>query len=88
MNVSLEQLLILLVVGALAGWIAGLILRRRGFGVVGNLVIGVLGSFLGRWVLGVLGFGVHGQVAALVTAILGAVFLLWLLSFVPRGRRK
>jgi uncharacterized membrane protein YeaQ/YmgE (transglycosylase-associated protein family) len=88
MSISFQQLCVLLVVGGLAGWIAGLVLRRRGFGVVGNLVIGVLGSFLGRWVLGLIGFGVHGTLAALVTAVLGAVLLFWLLSFVPRGGRK
>lgn len=84
---SIEQFCLLLVVGALAGWIAGLILQRRGFGIVANLIIGVVGSFLGRWLLGLLGFGVHGQLAHLITAVLGAVLLIWLLSLLP-GRRK
>lgn len=85
---SLEQFCLLLVVGALAGWITGLVLRRRGFGFVANLIIGVVGSFLGRWLLGLLGFGIHGQIAHLITAVLGAVLFLWLLSFLPgRGKR-
>lgn len=84
---TFEQFCILLTVGALAGWIAGLILRRRGFGLLGNLIVGVVGSFLGRWLLALLGFGVYGHLAHLITAVLGAVVSLWLLSFLP-GRRK
>ncbi len=86
---TFEQVCILLVVGALAGWIAGLILRRRGFGFVGNLIIGVLGSFLGRFVIGLLGFAAHSTLASVITAVLGALLLLWLLSFLPgRGGKK
>lgn len=85
---NLEQFLTLLVVGALAGWLAGLILNRRGFGLAGNLIIGVLGSFLGRFVLGALGFHAGTRLALLITAVLGALLLLWLLSFLPKSRRK
>lgn len=85
---NLEQFLTLLVVGALAGWLAGLILNRRGFGLAGNLIIGVLGSFLGRFVLGELGFHAGTRLALLITAVLGALLLLWLLSFLPKSRRK
>lgn len=87
---TFEQLCILLVVGALAGWLAGLILRRRGFGLVGNLIIGVLGSFLGRFVLSVLGFSANNTLGSIITAVLGALILLWLLSHIPgrAGKKK
>ncbi len=87
---SLEQLCILLVVGALAGWLAGLILGRGRFGLVGNLILGVAGSFLGRFLLGVIGFYATTTLATLLTAVGGAVLLLWLLSLLPggRGRKK
>lgn len=88
MNLSFEQLALLLVVGAVAGWLAGLILQRRGFGLVGNLIIGVIGSFLGRFVVGLLGFGVRSTLAGLITAVIGALLLVWLLSFVPRRGKK
>ncbi len=88
MNMTFEELCILLVVGAVAGWLAGLILRRRGFGFVGNLVIGVAGSFIGRFVLGVIGFHANSTLAAIVTAVIGAILLLWLLSFIPRRGSK
>jgi uncharacterized membrane protein YeaQ/YmgE (transglycosylase-associated protein family) len=85
---TFEQLCILLVVGAVAGWLAGLILRRRGFGLVGNLIIGVAGSFIGRFILGVIGFRADSTLAAIITAVIGAILLLWLLSFIPRRGGK
>jgi len=87
---NFEQFCVLLVVGALAGFFAGLILQRRGFGFAGNLVIGVIGSFLGRFLLGEIGFHATTRLALLITAILGALLLLWILSFVPRalGKKK
>jgi uncharacterized membrane protein YeaQ/YmgE (transglycosylase-associated protein family) len=85
---SLEQLCLLLVIGALGGWLAGLILGRRGFGLIANLIIGVAGSFLGRWLLGLIGFHASTTLALLITAVLGAVCLLWLLSFLPGRRGK
>ena len=88
MNITFEQLCILLVVGALAGWLAGLVLRRRGFGLLGNLVVGVVGSFFGRWLVGVLGFGVRSTLASLIAAFIGAVVLLWILSFFRSGSKK
>ncbi len=88
MNIAFEQLCILLVVGALAGWLAGLVLRRRGFGLLGNLVVGVVGSFFGRWLVGLLGFGVRSTLASLIAAVIGAVVLLWILSFFRSGSKK
>lgn len=85
---NFDQFCILLVVGALAGFLAGLILQRRGFGFVGNLVIGVIGSFLGRFLLGEIGFYATTRLALLITAVLGALLLLWILSFIPRGAGK
>lgn len=92
MNLTFEQLCILLAVGAVAGWLAGLILNRRGFGLVGNLVIGVAGSFIGRFVLETVGFRATTTLAAIITAVAGAILLLWLLSLIPRrggkGKKK
>lgn len=85
---TFEQFCLLLVVGAVAGWLAGLILQKRGFGLVGNLVIGVAGSFLGRFVLGLVGFYAGTTLAHIITAVVGALILLWLLSLIPRGGKK
>src|SRR3954462_10767725 len=77
MHVSSESLLIILVVGLVAGWLAGQIVQGTGFGVVGDLLIGVIGALIGSWLLPQL--GVHlglGLVAAIANATLGAMILL------------
>ena len=81
---SIESILVWILLGAVAGWIAGLIVKGKGFGTSGNIVIGILGSFLGGW----LGeqFGVSGTVTgglslpSIGTAVLGAVVLLFLIG--------
>ena len=82
-----QSLIIFLVVGAIAGWLAGRIVRGYGFGVVGNIVVGVIGSFIGGWLFDrfhvVHGGGLIGPV---VGATLGAVVLLFLVRFVRRRR--
>ena len=84
-----ESLLIFIVVGIVAGWLAGVIVRGYGLGLVGNLVVGVVGAFLAGWLLPQL--GVHFAIGnALVTSIcyatIGAVVLLLLVGLVRRGR--
>lgn len=78
------DLVYFLLVGLLAGWLAGQVTKGRGFGLVGNLVVGVIGAILGGYLLGLLGFHGHGLLASLLTAFFGAVALLWALRFVKR----
>lgn len=89
MNITFEQLCILLVVGALAGWIAALILRGRGLGLAGNLVVGVIGSFLGNFLFKLVGFRATTSLATFLAALAGALALLWLIALVrPRRKKK
>ena len=89
MNITFEQLCILLVVGALAGWLAAMILRGRGLGLIGNLVVGVLGSFVGNWLFRLVGFRATTSLATFLAALAGAIALLWLIALVrPRGKKK
>lgn len=75
---NLEQLVVFLLIGGVAGWIAGLITKGGGFGIIGNIVAGVIGAALGGWIFGVLGISVGGKwVGPLVTATAGAVALLF-----------
>lgn len=63
-------LVIFLLIGAAAGWIAGRLMRGGGFGVIGNIIVGIIGAFLGNWLLGMLGVRLGGgAVGTLVTAI-------------------
>lgn len=77
-------LLWVILIGILAGWIAGKIMRGSGFGLLGDLIVGVIGSLLGSFIFGLLGLGAYGLIGRLVVAILGALILLWLLRFIKR----
>jgi uncharacterized membrane protein YeaQ/YmgE (transglycosylase-associated protein family) len=72
-------------IGILAGWIAGQITKGRGFGPVGDLIVGVLGSLLGNFLFGVLGIVAYGLVGRLVMAVIGAIVLLWLIRLIKRA---
>ena len=81
-----ESLIIFLLVGAVAGWLAGVIVKGYGFGLLGNIVVGVVGAFLGGFLLArfhVIPMG--GLVGAVISATLGAVILLLLLRLLRRG---
>ena len=73
-----------LIIGSLAGWIGGLLMKGRGFGCLGNLVVGIIGAILGGWIFRHLGLTAIGLPGALLTAIAGAVVLLWLVKLVKR----
>lgn len=79
------SLVYFLLIGLVAGWLAGQIMKGRGFGLAGNLVVGIIGSFLGGFLFGILGLSHHGLVGSLVAATFGAVVLLWLVRFLKRA---
>ncbi|MDA8048480.1 MAG: GlsB/YeaQ/YmgE family stress response membrane protein [Rhodospirillales bacterium] len=84
--VHVPSLIGILIIGALAGWLAGLIVRGHGFGILGNIVVGIIGAIVGSFLLGVLHvFLVGGFLAKLVGATLGAVVLLILIGLVRRA---
>lgn len=83
---EIGSLLAFLVIGAIAGWLAGLLVKGYGFGLVGNIVIGVIGAFLAGWLLPQLGFSVGGgTMAAIVHALIGSVILLLVLGVLRRA---
>jgi uncharacterized membrane protein YeaQ/YmgE (transglycosylase-associated protein family) len=71
-----------LLIGLVAGWLAGLITKGKDFGLLGNLIVGVIGALLGSFVFGLLGITAWGLLGRLVVATAGAVLLLYLLRFV------
>jgi uncharacterized membrane protein YeaQ/YmgE (transglycosylase-associated protein family) len=74
---TIEALIIWLVIGAAAGWLAGQIAKGYGFGLIGNIVVGIIGAVLGGWLLPLAGFVlVGGIIAAIINAIIGAVIFL------------
>jgi uncharacterized membrane protein YeaQ/YmgE (transglycosylase-associated protein family) len=87
MSVSNESLLVIVLVGIVAGWLAGKIVDGGGFGLVGDLIVGVLGAFIGDWMLPRLNIHLGvGTVGLVINATLGAIVLLVILRVVS-GRR-
>ncbi len=65
-----------ILIGAVAGWLAGVITRGRGFGLLGDLILGVIGALVGGFLFGLLGLAAYGLIGSLVTATVGAIVLL------------
>ena len=83
---TIEGLIIWLVIGAIAGWLAGLIMKGYGFGLAGNIVVGIIGAFIAGWLLPRIGFVlVGGIVAEIVNAVIGAVILLAVIGFFKKA---
>ncbi len=78
------SIIIFLVVGLLAGWLAGVIFKGRGFGLIGNLIVGVLGSLVGGLVLKLVGFHYSGFIASTLAALGGALLLLFVINLVKK----
>jgi uncharacterized membrane protein YeaQ/YmgE (transglycosylase-associated protein family) len=75
-----------LIVGLIAGWLAGQVMKGGGFGLVGDLVVGVIGALLGGWLFGKLGIGIgYGLIGSIIVAFIGAVILLLLLRLIKRA---
>jgi len=73
--------IITLIVGAIAGWLAGQIMKGSGYGLLVNIILGIVGAFVGSWLFGVLGISVaSGLVGSLITAVIGAVVILFIAS--------
>jgi uncharacterized membrane protein YeaQ/YmgE (transglycosylase-associated protein family) len=76
------KLIVFLIVGVVAGWLAGVIMKSR-YGLIGDLVVGVIGAFLGGWLFGLLGVSLGGGIlGAFLTAVIGAVVLLFLIRLI------
>jgi uncharacterized membrane protein YeaQ/YmgE (transglycosylase-associated protein family) len=86
MNMSGESLLVILIVGVVAGWLAGQIVRGAGFGLIGDLLIGIVGAFIGSWLLPRIGIHLGaGIIRAIINATIGAIVLLLLIRLVRGG---
>lgn len=79
------NLIYFLLIGLVAGWLAGKVMKGSGYGLIGDLVIGVVGAFLGGWLFGLLHIAAGGLIGLLVTAFVGAVVLVWLLRMIKRA---
>ena len=78
-------LIMFLIIGAVAGWLAGKLMKGGGFGLVGNIVVGVIGAFVGGYLFSALGIEAGGLIGSLVTATVGALVLLWIVGLLKKG---
>ena len=86
MHMSSESILVIIIVGIVAGWLAGQVVQGTGLGVIGDLVFGIAGAFVGGWMLPRLGIHLGaGLVAAIINATLGAIVLLFIVRLLSGG---
>ena len=82
---SLMNIVWFLIIGAMAGWLAGILTQGSGFGIIGNMVIGAIGGVIGGHILHFAGFPAeHGFIPSLFTALVGALALLFILNLLRR----
>jgi uncharacterized membrane protein YeaQ/YmgE (transglycosylase-associated protein family) len=86
MPIDVQALLIWLIIGAIAGWLAGQIMTGAGFGLVGNIVVGIIGAVVAGWLFPTLGISFGGPfVAAIINALIGAIIVLFVAGLLKRA---
>jgi len=87
-NNGIMNFLWYIIIGIVAGYLAGTIMRGGGFGLVINLILGVVGGVLGGWVFGLFGITATGIIGSLITSVIGAILVLWLATLFYRPKSK
>ncbi|MEP1740521.1 MAG: GlsB/YeaQ/YmgE family stress response membrane protein [Kangiellaceae bacterium] len=82
---DVQGLIIFLAIGAVAGWLAGTIMKGGGFGLIGNIVVGIVGAVVGGFVFGFLGISTGGLIGSIITATVGAVVLLAIVRVIKKA---
>jgi uncharacterized membrane protein YeaQ/YmgE (transglycosylase-associated protein family) len=83
-KMDLQALIIFLAIGAVAGWLAGTLMKGGGFGLLGNIIVGVIGAVVGGFVFGLLGISAGGLIGSIITATVGAALLLFLIGLIKK----
>ena len=73
-----------IIVGLIAGWAAGRIMKGGGYGMLADILLGIVGGLVGGWVVGLLGFGAGGFIWSVVVATLGAIILIWVTRLIKK----
>jgi uncharacterized membrane protein YeaQ/YmgE (transglycosylase-associated protein family) len=73
-----------ILVGLIAGWLAGLLMKGGGYGVIGDIVVGVLGAVIGGWLFNALGVAWGGLLGSIIVATIGAVVLIFLVRLIKK----
>ena len=81
---NIDSVIMVLIIGALAGWLAGKITKGKGFGIAINIVVGMVGAVIGGFLFSLLGVNPDGFIVSLLTATVGSVSLLFVISQVKQ----
>jgi len=79
---ELSSFIWFLLIGFVAGWLAGLIMRGGGFGLLGNIIVGIIGAIIGGWLFPLIGITTFGIIGALITALAGSIVLLFVVRVI------
>jgi len=79
------NILIWIVSGIIAGWLAGVLVRGRGFGLIGDLIVGLLGGLIGGWLAGLLGIQASSLISQILVAAVGGIVLVAIIRLVRRA---
>ena len=82
---DIQGLIIFLAIGAIAGWLAGTLMKGGGFGLLGNIIVGIIGAVVGGFVFGLLGITAGGLVGSVFTATAGAAILLFVVGLIKKS---
>lgn len=76
-----------ILIGLVSGAVAGKLMRGGGFGWIVNLIVGIIGGVLGGWLFSILGIHTSSIIGSLITSVVGAIFLLWLVGLLNRSTK-
>ena len=82
---TITSIILFLVVGAIAGWLAGRIMKSGGFGLVGNIIVGIIGAVIGGYIFNFLRISAGGFIGSLITALIGAILLLFIIKLIKKS---
>lgn len=74
----MERFIYWILVGLVAGWLAGRVMKGGGYGIVADIILGILGAIVGGWVFGLIGLSAHGLIGSIIVAFVGALILVWI----------
>ena len=82
---DIQSLLIFLAIGAVAGWLAGVVMSGGGFGLLGDIVLGIIGAIVGGFLFGLLGLSTTGLIGQIITATVGAIALIFVVRLLKKA---
>ena len=83
---DIQSIIIWIIVGAIAGWLAGMVVKGGGFGLIGDIIVGIVGAIIAGWLLPQIGIVIGGGIiAAIIDAFIGAVILLLIIKLIKRA---